>query len=126
MNMPMKRPPVQARSRLAHEAAKWAGAQDRFEAFHIGVFRVFFEQGRDIGNIEILKELAAAMELDAESLHVSLKNGDFTAQVLADEEESRLIGVRAVPAFAVDGRLQAAGVQTVERLQELIARAASG
>jgi len=120
MKMPMKRPPLQPRSRLAHEAAKWADKHGCFEEYNLALFRAFFEHGKDIGNIEILKGLAADLKLDANSLHVSLKNGDYTAMVLTDGHEARQAGVRAVPAFVVNGKVQAAGVQSVGRLQELL------
>ena len=120
MKINMKRPPVQPRSRLAHEAAKWAETYNRFEEYHLAVFRAFFEHGEDIGDIEILKGIASDLLLDADALHASLQNGDYTAMVLADEQESRQVGVRAVPAFVVNGRVLVAGVQSEERLRELL------
>lgn len=122
MNMNLKRPPVQPRSRLAHEAAKWAESLGRFEEYHIGLFRAFFSLGKDIGNIEVLKELAASLGYDAQSLHKSLAEGEFTAGVLDDEQKAVQAGVRAVPAFAVNGSVVAAGVQTAGRLRELLER----
>ncbi len=118
--MTLKRPPVQPRSRLAHEAAKWADKHGRFEEYNIALFRAFFEHGKDIGDIEILKGLASDLKLDGNSLHIALKNGDYTAMVLADEHEARQVGVRAVPAFVVNGKVQAAGVQSARRLRELL------
>jgi len=44
--------------------------------------------------------------------------------VLADEDESRQVGVRVVPAFVVNGEVRAAGVQSAERLRELLSRPA--
>jgi len=120
MKMPLKRPPIQPRSRLAHEAAKWAEKHCRFEEYNLALFRAFFEHGKDIGEISILKGLAADLKLDAESLHISLKNSDYTAMVLADENEAIQVGVRAVPAFVVNGKVQVAGVQSAERLHELL------
>jgi predicted DsbA family dithiol-disulfide isomerase len=122
LKMDLQRPPIQPHSRLAHEAAKWAEKQGRFEDYHYAVFRAFFGHGKDIGNKEVLKELATDLHLDGKALHVALENNEYTALVLADEEEARRIDVRAVPAFVVNGKVQAAGVQTVERLQELLAR----
>ena len=124
MNMPLKRPPVQPRSRLAHEAAKWADSQGRFEEYHLALFHAFFEYGKDIGDIEILKGLAADLKLDAESLHISLKNSDYTAMVLDDQNKSVQVGVRAVPAFVVNGKGEAAGVQSAGRLHEILFRSA--
>lgn len=120
MNMPLKRPPIQPRSRLAHEAAKWAEKHNAFEEYNLALFRAFFEHGKDIGDIKILTELAADLKLDAKSLHASLKNNDYTALVLADEDEAKRVGVRAVPAFVVNGMVQAAGVQSSQRLNELV------
>ena len=53
-----------------------------------------------------------------------MQNGDYTAMVLADEDESRQVGVRVVPAFVVNGEVRAAGVQSAERLRELLSRPA--
>ena len=120
MKMPLKRPPVQPRSRLAHEAAKWAGKHDRFEEYNLALFRAFFEYGKNIGEIEILKGLASDLNLDAQSLHTALQNSDYTAMVLADEHEAIQVGVRAVPAFVVNGKVIAAGVQSTGRLRGLL------
>jgi predicted DsbA family dithiol-disulfide isomerase len=54
----MKLPPVQPRSRLAHEAAHWAREQGRFDDYYAAVFRCFFERGE--GRVEVLTSLAAS------------------------------------------------------------------
>jgi predicted DsbA family dithiol-disulfide isomerase len=124
MNMPLKKPPIQPRSRLAHEAAKWAEGQGCFEEYHLALFHAFFEYGKDIGDIEILKGLAADLKLDAKSLYTALENGDYTEMVLDDQNKSVQAGVRAVPAFVVNGKVEAAGVQTAGRLHEILFRPA--
>ncbi len=69
----MKLPPLQPRSRLAHEAAHWARTQGRFDDYHAAIFRAFFERGEDIGDIEVLMPLATDLGLDMESLRAALK-----------------------------------------------------
>jgi predicted DsbA family dithiol-disulfide isomerase len=123
MEMHMKRPPVQPRSRFAHEAAKWADSQGSLEEYHLAIFRAFFEYGKDIGDIEVLKKLAADLKLDADSLEASLKDRTYSSLVLEDTTEAGRIGIRAVPSFVIAGDLQASGVQPIERLRELIFRA---
>ena len=122
--MDLKRPPIQPRSRLAHEAAKWAESQGRFDEYHLAIFRAIFEYGKDIGDIEILKGLAVDLKLDEESLHAAVENGDYTEIVLDDQNKSVQAGVRAVPAFVVNGKVEAAGVQTAKRLHEILFRPA--
>lgn len=120
MNFDMKLPPIQPRSRLAHEAAKWARSKNRHHEYNLSLFKAFFTDGLDIGKIEELAKLAVKLGLDPHNLQAALNENIFTAEVIADEEKARHIGVNAVPAFAANGRVLAAGVQTVERLQSLI------
>ena len=44
-------------SRLSLEAGEFAREQGRFEQFHHAVFQAYFSQGRDIGNIDVLKQI---------------------------------------------------------------------
>ncbi len=118
--MKMNLPPLQPRSRLAHEAAQWARTQGRFDDYNAAVFRAFFERGEDIGNSGVLTSLAADLGLDADSLRVALENHEFENSVLQDEQEAARIGVSGVPAFVADRKAALSGVQSVESLQKLI------
>jgi predicted DsbA family dithiol-disulfide isomerase len=121
LGITMKLPPVQPRTRLAHEAAHWARTQGRFDDYHEAVFRAFFERGEDIGQVPVLTRLAADLALDSRSLHAALGRRDFEPSVLADEREAEVLGVRGVPAFVADRRALLSGVQSVETLRQLIA-----
>lgn len=120
MNMDLKLPPVQPRSRMAHEAAKWAGTKNRHHDYNLALFKAFFSHGRDIGRQEVLMDLAAELDLDPNDLQKALNENTFTEEVIADEAEASRIGVNAVPAFTVDGMVIAKGVQTAERLRFLL------
>ena len=120
MNMPLKLPLVQPRSRLAHEAVKWAGTYDRFQEYNLALFKAFFDTGLDIGKKEVLLQLAVDLGLEPDDLTAAFDGNVFTEEVIADEDEARLIGVNAVPAFVVSGGVLAAGVQTTDRLQSLL------
>ena len=95
--MRLKLPPVQPRSRLALEAAAFASAQGRFAAVHEALFRGFFEQGRDIGDIEVLCAIGQEAGLDPKALRQALQEGRHTAEVLEDERLARALGVSGVP-----------------------------
>ncbi|WP_145005841.1 DsbA family oxidoreductase [Pseudomonas oryzihabitans] len=97
--MTLRLPPVQPRSRLALEAAEFAREHDRFDTFHLAVFQAFFEEGRDIGEQEVLLELARRSGLDGEALRASLVRGDHTEVVLHAEDRAEALGITAVPAL---------------------------
>ena len=126
LGMRMRLPPVQPRSRRAHEAAQWARAQNRFDDYNAALFRAFFERGEDIGETETLLKLARDLRLDESSLRAALEAKEFEASVLADEREAAELGMSGVPAFVVDRRLALTGVQSLEGLQELVNRARDG
>jgi predicted DsbA family dithiol-disulfide isomerase len=95
--MRLKLPPVQPRSRLALEAAAFADSHGRFAAMHEALFRGFFEQGRDIGDIEVLCAIGQESGLDADALREALREGRHTAGVLDDEHLAQRLGVSGVP-----------------------------
>jgi predicted DsbA family dithiol-disulfide isomerase len=120
LGMPMRLPPIQPRSRLAHEAAHWARSVSCFEAFHAAVFRALFERGEDIGTLETLIRLATALGLDGEELRRALEDHEFRRSVLEDEREAEAVGVRGVPAFVAGGRIVLSGVQPLGALKSVV------
>lgn len=116
----MKQPPLQPRTRLAHAAAKWAADNGRFAAFNIALFKAFFQNGQDIGKLEILAHIAQELHLDPHALAHESQLDVYVDRVLNDQESARQADVRAVPAFVANGRVLAAGVQSLEQLQRLI------
>ncbi len=122
LGIPMRLPPVQPRSRRAHEAAKWADTQGRFDDYNAALFRAFFERGEDIGDVEVLINLAAELKLDTASLRLSLERCEHEAQVTSDERAAEELGVTGVPAFIADRRAVLFGIQTAAALAELVAR----
>jgi predicted DsbA family dithiol-disulfide isomerase len=120
LGVTMKLPPIQPRSRLAHEAAHWARTQGRFDDLHEEIFRALFERGEDIGNPEVLIALASKRRLDAEALHRALDIREFEASVVADEREAAELGVSGVPAFVAGRRASVSGVQPVDTLKQLV------
>lgn len=118
----MRLPPVQPRSRRAHEAAQWARRQGRFEDYNAAVFRAFFERGEDIGEVDVLARLASDLQLDGAGLRSALERREFEDDVLADGREAGRLGVTGVPAFIADRRAMLFGVQPSATLQEMVAR----
>ena len=120
LGVAMKLPPMQPRSRRAHEAAHWARDQGRFDDYHAEVFRAFFERGEDIADVDVLVSLAEKLGLSGESLREALHQRTFEPSVRRDERDAQNIGISGVPAFVADRRAAMTGVQPVEGLSELV------
>ena len=68
------------------------------------LFRAYFTEGRDIGNAQVLADVASEAGMDRE--HASdFLNGEKGAQEVSKQEEAaRRAGLSGVPAFIVNGR----------------------
>jgi predicted DsbA family dithiol-disulfide isomerase len=97
----LRLPPVQPRSRKALEAAELARERGRFDAMHNALFRAFFEEGHDIGDVEVLLDIGGSVGLDREGLRVALDEGRYTEKVVADERLATRLGVDSVPTMFV-------------------------
>ncbi len=125
--MTLRLPPVQPRSRKAHEAAEFARQAGLLDAMNRALFRAFFEEGRDIADIEVLVDIGQTIGLDADDLRVALESGRYTQQVVEDQHLARQIGISSVPALVVTAGRQAyliSGAQPYETVKDVIARAA--
>jgi predicted DsbA family dithiol-disulfide isomerase len=120
LRITMHLPPVQPRTRLAHQAAHWARSQGCFDKYHEGLFRAFFERGDDIGDIDVLTSLATSLKLAGDLLRVTLVNGKFEKSVLSDERKASRLGVAEIPAFVANRKAMLTGVQPVENLRKLL------
>jgi predicted DsbA family dithiol-disulfide isomerase len=96
---PIKLPPIQPRSRIAFEAAEFARERFSFDGMHRALFRAFFEEGRDIGDAEVLEDIASGVGLDRKALRSALATQRYTDRVLQDQMAARQLGLRAVPAM---------------------------
>lgn len=94
-------PPLQPRSRLAHEAAAYAADHGQGTAMPHALFRAFFENGEDIGDIKVLTQLGASIGLDAADLGAALDSGRQRQGVIEDEALAHSFGLSGVPAIVV-------------------------
>jgi predicted DsbA family dithiol-disulfide isomerase len=121
----LRQPPIQPRSRKAHEAARIAGAAGRFLEMHEAIFRAFFVEGRDIGRIDVLVEVGAAVGVDAGLLKVELDVDKYADAVAADAALAAELGVTGVPTFLAGGE-RLVGLQSYETLHGLIGGTPAG
>jgi predicted DsbA family dithiol-disulfide isomerase len=99
--MTLKLPPVQPRSRKAMEAAAYAQSEGKSDEMHEALFRAFFEEGRDIGQTEVLLDIGDAAGLQRDALRKALDENTFAAQVSEDQQLARDFGISGVPIMVI-------------------------
>lgn len=109
-------------SRLAQELAKWAESKGKGYEIHDPLFRAFFVDGKNIGDVEVLAEIAAKVGLARDEAVEALASRSFQAAVDEDWRRSAELGVTAVPTFVVN-RYALVGAHPYEELEKLVHRA---
>ncbi len=109
-------------SRLAQELGAWADTQPGGDAIHDALFRAYFVDGKNIGDLETLVGIAQAIGLSADAARESLEKRTFKDVVDADWEKSHAYGVTGVPTF-VAGKHGLVGAQPYEALEQLVTQA---
>lgn len=118
LGVEMHFPPFKARSRQAHEAAVYARAHDRSEEMRVALFRAFFVENRDIGDVNVLVEIGISVGLDADDLRAALLEGRYIDQVVAEERFAAEIGISAVPTIVI-GQVGVQGAQPYDVLRQV-------
>lgn len=102
--------------RLAEEQGSAALMADR-------IFSAYFEHGRDIGNIDVLVDIAAESGVDRAGAAAFLA-GDGGAEAVRNlERDAKNRGVRSVPSFDINGEV-ISGAQSIEVFESALRRAA--
>jgi predicted DsbA family dithiol-disulfide isomerase len=106
-------------SRLAQELGKWADTQPGGGAIHDALFKAYFVHSRNIGDADVLVEVAASVGLPADEARAVLAERRFKDAVDADWAKSRDYGVTGVPTFVAEG-YGVVGAQPYEALEEFL------
>jgi predicted DsbA family dithiol-disulfide isomerase len=106
-------------SRLAQELAKWAEAQGKGDPFHAAVFRAYYVDGKNIGRVDELVQLALSVGLSEEEARHVLESRTFKEAVDADWSRSHALGITAIPTFVI-GHQAAVGFQPYDILEKLV------
>lgn len=96
----------------AHRLIWLAGQGDYQDTMVEALFRAYFIQGRDIGDLEILTDIAAHNGIDRTRATGFVQGDEGTAEVRKYEDVARAAGITGVPAFIANRRPLFMGAQS--------------
>jgi len=106
-------------SRLAQELGKWADTQPEGEAIHDQLYRAYFVENINIGDIDQLVGIAYSVGLDASKARKVLDDREFKQQVDNDWQRSKSYGITGVPTF-YSNDLMVVGCQPYENIEKFV------
>lgn len=107
----------------AHRLVRWAGADGAEDAMVEKLFSAYFNEGRDIGSVDVLAGLAGEAGLDGGAVAERLRGNEDRDTVAAEIEDAYRIGVTGVPCFILDHKYGVVGAQSAEYLARALKQA---
>ncbi|CUJ25692.1 DsbA family oxidoreductase [Cognatishimia activa] len=105
----------------AHRLISWAKIEGKQNAIVDALFHAYFIDGRDIGDHEVLGDLADSVGMDAAVVQRLLKSDADVEEIKQRDATAREMGVNSVPTFIVGGRHAVPGAQQPELWRKVIA-----
>ncbi|MDE2583444.1 MAG: DsbA family oxidoreductase [Rhodospirillales bacterium] len=107
----------------AHRLIWLAGQEEVQDAVMEAVFAAYFIDGRDIGDVAVLADCAAASGLDPTAVRAFLGSETVAAEIRGADQAAREAGVNGVPSFFLDGYGLFSGAMPAEQMAEALRRA---
>jgi predicted DsbA family dithiol-disulfide isomerase len=104
----------------AHELLHYAKAHGRQLDMSERLFSAYFVEGRHVGRIDDLADLAAEIGLDCADVVRALESEEFLSDVRADQSTAIEYGIQGVPFFVIDGRYGVSGAQEAATFAQVL------
>ncbi|WP_159502065.1 DsbA family protein [Microbacterium sp. 18062] len=103
----------------AHELLHAAKAQGRQAEMAERLMSAYFVEGKHVGRIDELVELAAEVGLERDAVRDALESERYLPDVRSDQAQAAGYGINGVPFFVIDGTYGVSGAQPAEAFAQI-------
>jgi predicted DsbA family dithiol-disulfide isomerase len=107
-------------SRLALQAVEFARENAKFQEYHQALFTAYFSEGHDIGDLNVLRQIARDTGLDADTLVQSIESGKYLSKLVEVQNLAARRGVTGVPTFFIGMKKSIVGAQPLEVFRKVL------
>ena len=97
----MRPPLVTPNTLYALEATEYAQQHGKFMEFHHAAYKAYWDDRKDLGQLDVLAEVARSVSLDADEMLECLETHEFSNKVMGQYQEALQHGIRGIPTFVV-------------------------
>ena len=99
----------------SHRLVRWAAGRAPGQTPMVeALFDAYFARGRDVGDVEVLAQVASAAGFDEEGAREMLASDAGRSEVLREDAQARAAGISGVPCFILDGKVAVPGAAEPE------------
>ena len=117
----MRPPPKTPNTLHILEATEYAQQQGKFMEFHVAAYRALWEDGKDLGDLGVIEEIAQSIDLNSVELLEGLEKKQYSETVMQQYQEALGYGIRGIPTFLV-GNLMFTGAQPYDTFKTAMER----
>ncbi len=110
---------ILSNSHLSLMANEYAKRHNKFYEFHDAIYRAYFDDGEDIGDIKVILDIAGRVGLDKEGLKIYLQDKEASIKVSESSLDAEEMGITGVPAFIIEDEI-IVGAQPYETMKQII------
>ncbi|MBF4560838.1 DsbA family oxidoreductase [Microbacterium sp. VKM Ac-2870] len=103
----------------AHELLHFAKGHGRQNEMAERLMSAYFTEGKHVGRVDDLVELASEVGLDADATREALESSRHLADVRADQAQAQAYGIQGVPFFVIDGKYGVSGAQPADAFAQI-------
>jgi predicted DsbA family dithiol-disulfide isomerase len=112
--------PFGINSRAALIGDKYAESQGKGDAYHAATFKAYWQEGRNIEDRAVLRDIAQSAGLDADKFSAALDEPMYEDAVLFDIEQAQNFGLSGVPALIFANKYLVSGAQPYDSLVKVV------
>ena len=109
-------------SRPALQAAEFAREQGHFNAIHHELFRAYWDEGRDISHMSVLRKVALRAGVDAAGMEAAVAANRYGDYLDARRSEAEELMIDGIPAHVIADRYLVMGAQPYDIFERVMAR----
>ncbi len=98
----------------SHRLVRYAERHDKQDAVVEALFQAYFMDGRNIGEQDVLTEVAVSAGLEEAAVRSYLTSNEDADAIRAEDAQARNVGINGVPCFIFNGRHALPGAQSPE------------
>lgn len=109
-------------TRPAHRAMRHIQMTEglsRAETFMEALFQAYFTDGRDIGQVEVLLDIATSVRINPDTLWAMFESDAYIEEINAEDVQAREMGMGGVPGFIVNRKYFLSGAQPAPAFHKL-------
>lgn len=105
---------------LALLASEYAKEKGKFHEFHDKLFFVYFNEGKDIGDVELLKSIAESIGLNKEEIIKRIKDDSYESNLEEAKNLAIKYEVNSTPTFIINDKHAIVGAQSIESFKKIL------